>query len=143
MESEEYPVAIAALTRAEDMLGGESRGLAVLYLGEAFEKHKQTTEAKAAYERAAVSPDAGSYVKQIALLRLGQGAEEAAELDAAAQWYGEASLLDGPGKSEALLALGEAVEQQGSATVPQAYLDLLDQFPDAPLADVVRAKTGQ
>ena len=143
IESEEYPLAIAELTHAEDVLGGESRGLAALHLGEAFEKNKQSSEAKAAYERAAMSHDAGSYLKQIALLRLGQGAEEAEELATAAQWYGEASLLDGPSKSEALLALGEALEREGGGTVPQAYLDLLEYFPDSPLADVVRAKTGK
>ena len=143
IESAEYPLALVELTQAEEGLGGESRGLAALHLGEAFEKSDQASEAKAAYERVATSPDAGSYLKQIALLRLGQGAEEAGELAAAAQWYGEASRLDGPSKGEALLALGEALERQASGTVPQAYFDLLDQFPDSPLADVVRAKTRE
>lgn len=143
LESEEYPLAITELTHAEAALGGESRGLAILHLGEAFEKNEQSSEAKTAYERVATASDAVAYLKQIALLRLGQGAEEAEELDAAAQWYGDASLLDGPSKSEALLALGEALERQENAAIPQAYLDLLEQFPDSPLADFVRARTGE
>ncbi len=143
VESEAYDVAIAELTQAEEVLSGESRGAAALHLGEVFEKRNQPVEAKAAYERVATFHDAGSYLKQIALLRLGQGAEEAEEFAAAAQWYGEASRLDGPGKSEALLALGEVLERQGEATVPQAYFDLLEQFPDSPLAEIVRTKTGK
>ncbi len=139
--SEEYEGAVTELTQAEAALNGESRGIAVLYLGEAFEKRHQLLEAKAAYERVAASPDAGAYMKQIALLRLGQGAEEAAEFNAAVQWYREASLLDGPSKSEALLALGEVLARQEGEGVPQAYFDLLEQFPDSPLADYVRTKT--
>ena len=141
--SEEYDVAIAEFTQAEEVLGGESRGVAALHLGEVFEKSNQPVEAKAAYERVAAFHDAGPYVKQIAFLRLGLGAEEAEEFAAAALWYGEASRLDGPGKSEALLALGEALERQGEATVPQAYFDLLEQFPDSPLAEIIRAKTDK
>ena len=143
IESEEYDVAIAELTQAAEVLDGESRGVAALHLGEMFEKSNQLVAAKAAYERVATFHDAGPYLKQIALLRLGQGAEEAEEFAAAAQWYGEASRLDGPGKSEALLALGEALERQGEDIVPQAYFDLLEQFPDSPLADIVRAKTDK
>ena len=143
IEAEAYEVAIAELTHAEAVLNGESRGVAALHLGEVFEKSNQPAAAKAAYERVATSRDTGSYLKQIALLRLGQGAEEAGEFAAAAQWYGEASRLDGPGKSEALLAMGEALERQGEAAVPQAYFDLLEQFPDSPLADIVRTKTDR
>lgn len=143
IESEEYDVAIAELAQAEEMFDGESRGVAVLHLGEVFEQSNQLVEAKAAYERVAAFHDAGPYVKQLAFLRLGQGAEEAEEFAAAAQWYGEASRLDGPGKSEALLALGEALERQGETTVPQAYFDLLEQFPDSPLAEIIRAKTDK
>ncbi len=143
IESEEYDVAMAELAQAEAVLDRESRGVAALHLGEVFEKSNQPAEAMAAYERVAAFHDAGPYVKQIALLRLGQGAEEAEEFAAAAQWYDEASRLDGPGKSEALLALGEVLERQGEATVPQAYVDLLEQFPDSPLAEVVRAKTDK
>ena len=143
IELEEYDMAIAELTQAEEVLDGESRGVAALHLGEVFEKSNQPGAAKAAYERVATFHDAGPYLKQIALLRLGQGAEEAEEFEAATQWYGEASRLDGPGKSEALLALGEALERQGEDIVPQAYFDLLEQFPDSPLADIVRAKTEQ
>ena len=143
MESKEYDVAVAALTQAEAALNGESGGMAALHLGEVFEKSNQLVAAKAAYERVAASRDAGPYVKQIALLRLGHGAEEAEEFDAAVQWYREAARLDGPSKSEALLALGEALERQEGTSVPQAYFDLLEQFPDSPFADIVRAKTGK
>ena len=143
IESKEYDRAVAELTQAEAALQDESRGVAALHLGEAFEKSNQLLEAKDAYERVATSHDAGPYVKQIALLRLGHGAEEAEEFDTAAQWYREASGLDGPSKSEALLALGEALERQDGASVPQAYFDLLEQFPDSPLADMVRTKTGK
>ncbi len=143
LESKEYDVAVAELTQAEAALNGESGGIAALHLGEAFEKSNQPLAAQAAYAEVATSRDAGPYLKQIALLRLGQGAEEAEEFDAAVQWYREASRLDGPSKSEALLALGEALERQGGATVPQAYFDLLEQFPDSPLADIVRTKTGK
>jgi tetratricopeptide (TPR) repeat protein len=143
IESKEYAVAVAELAQAEAALQGERRGVAALHLGEAFEKSNQLLEAKDTYERIATSHAAGAYVKQIALLRLGHGAEEAEEFDTAAQWYREASGLDGPSKSEALLALGEALERQEGATVPQAYFDLLEQFPDSPFADMVRTKTGK
>ena len=145
LAEEDYPGAIGKLTQAEEILRGESRGLALLHLGEAYEKNNQAAEAKAAYERAAASNDVTPYLKQVAYLRLGQGAEQAKELDAAAQWYREASALEGPGKGEALLALGETFELKGGEgnEAVEIYADLLEQQPDAPLADLVKAKTGQ
>ncbi len=142
IESEEYEVALAELARAERVLDGERRGVVALHLGEVFERRRQPAAARAAYERVVAFRDVGPYVQQLAFLRLGRGAEEAGELAAAAQWYGDASRLDGPGKSEALLAWGGALERQGEGTVPQAYVDLLAQFPHSPLSEVVRAKTG-
>ena len=113
IESKEYAIAVAELAQAEAALQGESRGVAALHLGEAFEKSNQLLEAKAAYERVATSHAAGAYVKQIALLRLGHGAEEAEEFDTAAQWYREASGLDGPSKSEALAGPGRSLRATG------------------------------
>ena len=139
IESEEYDRAIAELARAEAVLGGESRGLAALHLGEAFEKDNQVAEARAAYARVVASSE--SYVRQVALLRLGQGAEEAEQYDQAVEWYREASMISGPNKSEALLALGETLERQGGEEVPEPYRELLSAFPDSPMAEVVRSKT--
>lgn len=140
IETSEYEQAIEALTRAESMLRGESRGLAALYLGEAYEKKDEAVAAKAAYERAAISDDAGGYIRQLAFLRLGHGAEQAEDLDSAESWYRESSIIEGPGMSEALLALGEILEKMEGGRPPQPYIDLLRRFPDTPFAKFVEAR---
>lgn len=140
IETSEYEQAIEALARAESMLRGESRGLAALYLGEAYEKKDEAVAAKAAYERAATSDDAGGYIRQLAFLRLGHGAEQADDLDSAESWYRESSIIEGPGMSEALLALGEILEKMEGGRPPQPYIDLLRRFPDTPFAKFVEAR---
>ena len=140
IEASEYEQAIEALTRAESVLRGESRGLAALYLGEAYEKNDRAADAKAAYERAATSDDVGGYIKQLAFLRLGHGAEQAKDLDSAESWYRESSIIQGPGMSEALLALGEILEKMEGGRPPQPYIDLLRKFPDTPFAKFIEAR---
>lgn len=140
IEASEYEQAIEALTRAESVLRGESRGLVALYLGEAYEENDLAADAKAAYERAATSDDAGGYIKQLAFLRLGHGAEQAEDLDSAESWYRESSIIEGPGMSEALLALGEILEKMEGGRPPQPYIDLLRKFPDTPFAKFVEAR---
>ena len=140
LEATEYARAIDELTRAESVLRGESRGLAAIYLGEAYEKNDRAADAKAAYERAATSDDAGGYIGQLAFLRLGHGAEQAEDLDSAESWYRESSILEGPGMSEALLALGEILEKMEGGRPPQPYIDLLRKFPDTPFAKFVEAR---
>lgn len=140
IEATEYERAIDELTRAESVLRGESRDLATLHLGKAYEKNDRAADAKAAYERAASSDDAGGYIRQLAFLRLGHGAEQAEDLDSAESWYRESSLIDGPGMSEALLALGEILEKMEGGRPPQPYIDLLRKFPDTPFAEFVEAR---
>ena len=140
IETSEYERAIDELTRAESVLRGESRDLATLHLGEAYEKNDRAADAKAAYQRAATSDDAGGYIKQLAFLRLGHGAEQAEDLDSAESWYRESSIIEGPGMSEALLALGEILEKMEGGRPPQPYIDLLRRFPDTPFAKFVEAR---
>lgn len=140
IEASEYEQAIEVLTRAESVLRGESRGLAALYLGEAYEKNDEAAAAKAAYEGAATSDDAGGYIKQLAFLRLGYGAEQAEDLDSAESWYRESSIIEGPGMSEALLALGEVLEKMEGGRPPQPYIDLLRRFPDTPFAKFIEMR---
>ena len=59
------------------------------------------------YERSVQVRNNHGYITQVALLRLGQGAEEVGNFDTATEWYRQASLIDRPAKGEALLALGE------------------------------------
>lgn len=141
IDGEEYGLAIQVLLQAEAALDGESQALALLYLGEAYEKADEAINAKASYERVASADGADSYLKQLALLRLAHGAEQAKDLESAARWYREASALDGPSTGEALLALGETLELQGGQDPSRPYLDLLERFPDTTLADLIRAKT--
>lgn len=140
IEASEYGQAIDDLTRAEAALRGESRDLATLHLGEAYEKNDQAADAKAAYERATTRDDVAGYIEQLAFLRLGHGAEQAEDLDAAESWYREASIIEGPSSSEALLALGEILEKMEGGRPPQPYLDLLKKFPDTPFAKFVEAR---
>ena len=140
IEATEYEQAIDELTQAESALRGESRDLATLHLGEAYEKNEQAADAKAAYERAATRDDVAGYIKQLAFLRLGHGAEQAEDLDSAESWYREASIIEGPGTSESLLALGEVLEKMEGGRPPQPYLDLLKKFPDTPFAKFVEAR---
>ena len=140
IEATEYERAIDELTRAESVLRGESRGIAAIYLGEAYEKNDRAADAKAAYERAATSDDAGGYIGQLAFLRLGHGAEQAEDLDSAESWYQKSSIIEGPGMSEALLALGEILEKMEEGRPPQSYIDLLRKFPDTPFAKFIEAR---
>lgn len=142
LETENLQEAIDLLTEAEPALSGSAaQGVALLYLGEAYEKDDQPTEAKAVYERSAQVRNSHGYIKQVALLRLGLGAEQAGNFDSAMQWYGQAARIDRPGKGEALLALGEVAERnQDAETSATSYEALLEQYPESPLAELIKAK---
>ena len=143
LETENFQQAIDLLTEAEPALSGSAaQGVALLYLGEAYEKEDQPAEAKAVYERSAQVRNSHGYIKQVALLRLGLGAEQAGNFDSAMRWYGQAARIDRPGKGEALLALGEVAERnQDAETSATSYEDLLEEYPESPLAALVKAKT--
>ena len=143
LETENLQQAINLLTEAEPSLSGSAaQGVALLYLGEAYEKDDQPAEAKAMYERSAHVRDSHGYITQVALLRLGHGAEQAGNFDSAMEWYRAAAQIDRPGKGEALLALGEVAElNQDTETSAASYEDLLEQYPESPLAELIKAKT--
>jgi tetratricopeptide (TPR) repeat protein len=142
LDKENLQQAIDLLKEAEQALSGSAaQGVALLYLGEAYEKDDQPAQAKAMYERSAQVRNNRGYITQVALLRLGQVAEQAGNLDTATEWYRRASLIDRPGKVEALLALGEVAERnQDAETSATSYEDLLEQYPESPLAELIKAK---
>ena len=142
LDKENLQQAIDLLKEAEPALSGSAaQGVALLYLGEAYEKDDQPARAKAMYERSAQVRNNRGYITQVALLRLGQGAEQAGNFDTATEWYRRASLIDRPGKVEALLALGEVAERnQDAETSATSYADLLEQYPESPLAELIKAK---
>ncbi len=143
LETQNIQQAIDLLKEAGPSLSGSvAQGVALLYLGAAYEKDDQLAEAQAVYERSAHVRNNHGYITQVALLRLGQVAEQAGNFDSAMQWYSEAALIDRPGKGEALLALGEIAERnQDAATSAASYEDLLEHYPESPLAELIKAKT--
>ena len=142
LDKENVQQAIDLLKEADPALSGSAaQGVALLYLGEAYEKDDQPARAKAIYERSTQVRNNHGYIRQVALLRLGQGAEQAGNFDTATEWYRQASLIDRPGKGEALLALGEVAERnQDTETSATSYEDLLEQYPESPLAELIKAK---
>ena len=140
VKTQDFDSAIDDFKKAEKALFGENRALAIIHLGTAYEQTALTTEAFEAYKRAlSLSP---SYLTQLALLRLGQGAEEAKAFDDAQNWYEKAAAMDGPLKGEALLALGETVERLGRdpEAAQLSYKRLLEEYPDYPMTEVVKEK---
>jgi tetratricopeptide (TPR) repeat protein len=122
---------------------GEAQRLARLYLGRAYAEQQPET-AQQIYEEFLSTVEGGDYLKQLALIDLGQKAERLGDFPRAHQLYADAADLDGPMKGEALLAMARAFEgMKDSSSAQASYTKFLDQYPDSPLTEVIRQKVGQ
>jgi len=84
-----------------------------------------------------------SYLIQLTQLNLGYVAEQQGDLSRARQLYEASANMDGPSKSEALLATAHVLTlQKDDTAVVVAYKKFLEQFPESPEAAVIREKVG-
>ena len=129
---------------AEHCFDGTVRQLAFFQLGEAYQRQGREDAARQAYEAVLSSGNREHYLVQLALLELGQAAENQGDLERARERYTQAAALNGPAKPEALLAAARIIERVNDQSESQSYYEqFLAQYPNSPLASVVREKVGQ
>ena len=137
--------AAARLEDAERMLPkGEARTLTLLLLGKALAEQQQFDAENQIYERLLAQAGPHNYVKQLALMKLGQNAEQADDFSRAQELYKEAADLEGPIQGIALLARAGVLERaDDDKTAQSLYGEFLESYADSPLADVVQQKRDE
>ena len=143
MTNDQTESAITHFALAAEQLEGRARQLALLKLGEAYEKTDQPDKALQAYEAVlgGESDEEGHYLVQLALLKLGKTAEESGETEVARTRYTKAAEIEGPGQSEAFLATAKILEQVDDAEGAKSYYQkFLDSGVNSPLKEVVEQK---
>ena len=127
-------------------LSNAERALWLFYLGEAYTMLGRKEDASKAYEGALAAirtSNSESYLRQLLLIKVAQGAENTGADADARQKYETAADLDGPLKAEALVAaarLAEKLNDSGGAKV--YYEQLVREFPAHPLLEVFQGKIG-
>lgn len=127
-------------------LSNAERALWLFYLGEAYTMLGRKEDASKAYEGALAAirtNNSESYLRQLLLIKVAQGAENTGADADARQKYETAAGLDGPLKAEALVAaarLAEKLNDSGGAKV--YYEQLVREFPTHPLLEVFQGKIG-
>lgn len=142
-----FAEAIPLLERAERQFGGaDSAYLATFYLNEAYTragKPEEAVKSAAALNSRTFAPGE-NYLPQAVLLSQGRNAEKSNDMSIARKAYEEASAIDGPFTSEALLALARVADlTEDSAVATAAREKFLTSHPNSPLADVLRQKLGK
>jgi tetratricopeptide (TPR) repeat protein len=143
MSNDQIERAIPYFESAADKLDGHARRLALLKLGEAYEKQDQPGKALQAYEGVLKngSTEEAHYLVQFALLRLGKAAEEESDTELARSRYTEAAEIEGPGQLEALLAMAKILEQEDDGEGAKSYYrKYLDSEVNSPLKEVIEQK---
>ena len=144
MTNDQTESAITHFASAADQLEGRARQLALLKLGEAYEKTDQPDKALQAYESVlgSESSDAAAhYLVQLALLKLGKTAEHGGEIEVARTRYTKAAEIEGPGQSEAFLATAKILEQADDAEGAKSYYQrFLDSGVNSALKEVIEQK---
>jgi uncharacterized protein HemY len=84
-----------------------------------------------------------SYLIQLTKLNLGYVAEQQGDLSRARHYYEASAEMDGPAKSEALLAAAHVLTLMKDDTAAvAAYKKFLEQSPESPVIEIVRQKVG-
>jgi len=84
-----------------------------------------------------------NYLIQLTRLNLGYVAEQQGDLSRARQYYEASTEIDGPAKSEALLAVAHVLMLMKDDTAAVAvYKKFLERSPESPMVEVVRQKVG-
>jgi Tfp pilus assembly protein PilF len=127
-------------------LSNAERALGLFYLGEAYTMLGRKEDASKAYEGALAAirtSNSESYLRQLLLIKVAQGAENTGADADVRQKYETAAGLDGPLKAEALVAaarLAEKLNDSGGAKVH--YEQLVREFPTHPLLEIFQGKIG-
>lgn len=133
----------AALTALRPALEGRGTGSAWLLQARILSKANRTTEARAAYERAAVSGDAGAAAQ--ALFERGRAAWNTDRDDEARADF--ARIVErhprSPEAPEALYALGRIAESRGSAAeAARRYDEVARRYPSSKVAEESAWRAG-
>jgi tetratricopeptide (TPR) repeat protein len=87
--------------------------------------------------------EGNEYLMQLVRLNQGYVAERQGDLSRAQQYYEASADMDGPAKSEALLATAHVLtltkDDTGSVAM---YKKFLEQAPESPVSELVRQKVG-
>lgn len=119
--------------------------IARFYLTEAYSRSEKYDEAKkaAALNPPSLSSDS-TYLSQLLLLSEGRTAEKQNDLSAARKVYEKAADIEGPFTLDSLWALARVAESAGDGTAATSAREkILANYPNAPLAEVVRQKLGK
>ena len=143
MTNDQAESAITHFTSAADLLEGRARQLALLKLGEAYEKADQPDKAQQTYEAVIGSDNSedSHYLVQLALLKLGKTAEKDGDTEVARTRYTKAADIEGPGQSEAFLAAAKILEKENDAEGAKSYYQkFLDSDVRSPLKELIQEK---
>lgn len=138
--------ALALLEKAEQRLTGEARLLALFFQGQALSEQKQpgTDAERQAYEKLIAQAGSESFIRQLALMRLGQEAERNQNASLAQRFYQQAANINGPIQGIAMLAHARVLEGTKEGETAQAlYEDFLQNYADSPLAEIVEQKKAE
>jgi tetratricopeptide (TPR) repeat protein len=87
--------------------------------------------------------EGNEYLLQLVRLNQGYVAERQGDLSRARQYYEASADMDGPAKSEALLATAHVLTVTKDDTGAVAiYKKFLEQAPESPVSEIVRQKVG-
>jgi len=130
----------SSVSNAEQALG-------LFYLGEAYATLGKKDDALKGYEDGLVvlgrgSP--GTYIEQLLLVKSAQLAEGNGADALARQKYERAAEIDGPLKTEALVAAARLAEKLNDSAAAKAYYEKLSSIsPAHPLAELFQGKVGK
>lgn len=112
-------------------LGGQPRQLALWHLGHAYQQQREFGKAARAYQAVAADAKHGDhYLVQLALLKLGEVAEQAGEIALAKSRYMQAAEIDGPTQSQAFLSSARIFEKTNDRTQAQSYYQKFAEMAD-------------
>ena len=134
--------AIRHFETAADHLGGQARQLALWHLGHTYQQQWQLGKASQAYQALVADAKHGDhYLVQLALLKLGEVAEQAGDIALAKSRYMQAAEIDGPTQAQAFLASARIFEKANDREQAQSfYQKFMETANNSPLKELVDNK---
>jgi TolA-binding protein len=123
--------------------GSEAARIASVYVGHSYLRLADYGKAASAYGEFLRSGrgDEQDYLRQLALLKLGEAEEHASGASEALKHYSQAAELPGPYASEALLAKARLLESIGKkAEATETYRSFATRYPQSPFVELARVK---
>jgi len=139
--------AIGHLQTANERFGnGKAEGkIASFYLNEAYNQEKNSDlQMSDGFITDDLTGEPRDYLSQILILAQGRIAEKNRDFTAAQKFYEEASSIEGPFSSEALLGAERSAELANELNVAEALREkFIDTYPNSPFTEILRGKIGK